>query len=373
MLLHDRLRLFFNHWLRLFFNDRLRLLNNRCCRFLLNNSRCGFFLNNSRCRLFLNSSRCGFFLNYGFGSRLRRLFVLNVHDAALRSLLLCRLRFFLEEGVRRVLVAVLLLVEVVLRLLRLAFVRLGHGHLWYLQQILRSYLQRSKVLLVELGVVGVAELLAEHRQIDVADNDLSALAHELHQQLLLLQLAGVLQRLVVVAESLHEHTVQTVYLLNLYVEVAHHVRREVVACQLEQHSVGVYRVGLVSYHIYERGVAVVRELAHSRRVVLVEHLRTAFPNVLEVELAALQTSALVHALHNHACHLCHGALRILLHHRVQVFDAALIVAVVQLAQSADEEELVAVGSQRESMFGDSHIGAHLLVASRLERVVGRSV
>ena len=297
------------------------------------------------------------------------MFLLDVHHATLSRRLFRRLRLFVEECVRSVLVVRRLLLEVVALLCRILLVWLNDWFFRNVEQILRCYLKRSEVLLVELGVVGVAELLAEQRQVHVADYYLSTLAHELHQLLLLLQLACVLQCLVVVAETLHEHTVQSVHLLHLYVEVAHHERCEVVAGQLEEHTVGVYRVGLVRNHVYERSVAVVRELAHRRRVAFVEHLRASLPDVLEVELAALQLSSLVHALHYHACHYGYRALRILLHHRVQIVDTALVVAVVQLAESADEEELVAVGTQREPLFRHADIAAHLLIARRLERIV----
>ena len=69
---------------------------------------------------------------------------------------------------------------------RLLFVWFNDWFFRNVEQILRCYLKRSEVLLVEFGVVGVAELLAEQRQVHVADYYLSTLAHELHQLLLLL-------------------------------------------------------------------------------------------------------------------------------------------------------------------------------------------
>ena len=157
------------------------------------------------------------------------------------------------------------------------------------------------------------------------------------------------------------------------VEIAHEEAGEVILCKLEEQSVFVRRVRLVGYHECESGKSFVRQFAYSCRVVVGQHLRTSFPNIVKVELTALETLSFADALHYHARHLSHSALRPFLHHRVHILKTTLSVALVKLRQSAYKDKLVAVGAERESAVGYAHIATHLRVTSCLEGIVRRGI
>ena len=87
----------------------------------------------------------------------------------------------------------------------------------------------------------------------------------------------------------------------------------------------------------------------------------------------MQLTACFHAIHYHAGHLADTATGIVYYHIVHVLEATVGVAVVQAAQSTDEDELVAVGTQRESGLRNMGIAEHLLVTVGLEGFVGSGI
>ena len=188
-----------------------------------------------------------------------------------------------------------------------------------------------------------------------------------------MELPCILQRLVVVAESLHNHAVDAGGILYLYVEIAHHVAGEVVSCQLEQHLVFIHGIGFVGYHEHEVGIAFGRELASIDAVAVVEHRRTAFPDVAQIEVTTAQTPARLHSLHYHSRHFADFTLRIFLHDGLHIGKASVGVAFIKLAQSAHKDEPVAVGSQRETGLGNVYIALHLAVSRRLEGFVSAGI
>ena len=158
-----------------------------------------------------------------------------------------------------------------------------------------------------------------------------------------------------------------------YVEVAHQIAREVVTGYVEQQSVLVDRVGSIDSHVYERSVALVRQLSGCDRVAVGKHGSTTLPYIVNVKLAAIESSTLAHSLNNHACEWCYTALRILLHHGAHIFNASCGIAVVQLGQSADEDELVAVGTEGKPTARNLHACHDFVVATCLEGIVCSSV
>ena len=159
------------------------------------------------------------------------------------------------------------------------------------------------------------------------------------------------------------------YVLDSNVEVANQIAREVITGYIEQQTVLVDRVGSVDRHVDERSVALSRQLSGCNRVAVGKHGGTSLPHIVDVELAAIQLAAFAHALYYHSSERSHTALGILLHHGTHIFKTSCGIAVVQLGQSADEDELVAVGSEGETAGRKLHTSLHLIVASSLESVV----
>ena len=218
------------------------------------------------------------------------------------------------------------------------------------KQLVGANLERCEVLVVELVVVVVAELLAEQRQIGLADDDGAALSEQSYDALLLVEGTGILQCFVVVSESGYLHEVQSAVFFDVDVEVAHHVVGEVVFCQLIEQLVFVERVGLVGNHEDEVDIAVGRELARGNGVAVGQDGGATFPDTAEVELAALQSAACLYSVDYHACQSADVALRVFLDDGRHVLKTAVGIARVELAHAIDEDEIVAVGSQGESVF-----------------------
>ena len=99
------------------------------------------------------------------------------------------------------------------------------------------------MLLVELVVIVVAVLRSEQFDVAVADDYGAPFLCKLHHLLVLVELACILQSLVVVSESAHHHAVHAVEFVDDDIEVAHDEVREVEARKLEEQLVLVERVG----------------------------------------------------------------------------------------------------------------------------------
>ena len=229
------------------------------------------------------------------------------------------------------------------------------------------------MLIVELLIVLITELLTEQRQVLLADNDGSALPQSFYDVLLLIELAGVLQSLVEITEARYLHATEPLDILDLDVEVAHHVAREVVACQLEEQLVLVHRVGLVGNHEDEVGIRVGRQLACGNGIAVAQHDTSAAPHITQVEFSTMQAATFFHTIDNHSRHLCQLALWELLNQQFHVGQTSIAITVVEFAQSADEDELVAVCSQWETGFRNVDVASYLTEAVGLEGVVGGSI
>ena len=101
-----------------------------------------------------------------------------------------------------------------------------------------------------------------------------------------MQLAGVLQSLVVVAESAHPHLSERTDGFEGDVEVAHQIMGEVVTGQEEEQLVFVERIGWVGDEEDEGGDAVGREMACGSAVDRGGGQGSALPDVTHVEPSA---------------------------------------------------------------------------------------
>ena len=84
----------------------------------------------------------------------------------------------------------------------------------------------------------------------------------------------------------------------------------------------------------------------------------------------MKRSAFFHTVDDHTCHGADIALGIVLHHFVHVLKTALAVAIVEHAQPADEDELVAVGSEWEPCLGNLGVGLCFRKSIAFESIVG---
>ena len=241
------------------------------------------------------------------------------------------------------------------------------------EQVFGAHLQWGEMLGVELLIVIIAELLAQEFHVVAADEDDACFPCQPHDVGLTLHLAGILVRLVEIAETREFHQMDAVGIFDFDIEVAHHERGEVEARHLEEQLILIERVGRVGDDKEEIFVAVGHESAGSDGVAVVEHGGTAAPHIAQVEFATMQLTACFHSIHYHAGHLADTATGIVFHHIVHVLETAVGVAVVQAAQSTDEDELVAVGTQRESGLRNMSVAEHFLVTVGLEGFVGSGI
>ena len=205
------------------------------------------------------------------------------------------------------------------------------------------------MLLVELFVIVVAVLLAEQFQVLVTDdNDTRTPLQQAGDVLLLIECAGILQGLVVVAETGQAHPAQSLDILEFHVEIAHQIVGEVEACHLEQQLVLVDGVGLVGNDKQEVGIALRLEHTGSNGIAVAEHIAAALPHIAHVELTATKLTALLDAVDNHAGHGTHRTRGVFLHHGLHVVETSLAVAHVEFAKTSNEDELIAVGAQLET-------------------------
>ena len=117
-------------------------------------------------------------------------------------------------------------------------------------------------------------------------------------------------------------------------------------------------------------VAVCHKGARGDGVAVAQHHGAAAPYIAQIKLPSAQLLASLHAVDYHACHLTDAAVGIVLHHIVHIFQASVSIVVVETAQTADEDELVAVGTQRESGFRHMCIAEDFFISACLEGVVG---
>ena len=198
------------------------------------------------------------------------------------------------------------------------------------------------MLLVERIVVVVAEVGAQELQVLGADEDGAARLCQPCDGGIAVELTGILQHLVVAVEAADAHASQSVDVLDLDVEVARYETGEVEARHLEEELVLVDGVGLIGKHEDEVDIALDLELTGSDGVAVAHDDGAPRPHVAHVEASAMEAPSGLHAVDDHACHAAHLALGELFHHLFHIFQAAVAVAGVELAQSADEDELVAV-------------------------------
>ena len=197
--------------------------------------------------------------------------------------------------------------------------------------------------------------------------------HQLAQLGLLEEHARILPCLVVVAESFHLHAVQSVHILYLEVEVTHQEVGEVIAGQFEEQLVLADAVGLVGNHEDEGYVVLGTQFHGGYRVAVAHHDGPSAPHVAHVELSSAQLSSALHSVDDHAGQFADAALREFLHHLLHVSQASVAVAVVQLAQSAYEDELVAVGTHGEPASRQLGIADGLVQSVGFEGLVGGGV
>ena len=178
---------------------------------------------------------------------------------------------------------------------------------------------------------------------------------------MLVDVVGILARFVVIAESLYLHAVQTILLVNDEVEITHEIGGEIILRHLEEQLVLVYRIGNVGEHEDERLVALDAEYLGFGFDIIIEYSVAARPYIAQVECAALELSAGFHSVENHSCHLAESAVRIFLYHLLHIIETCLDITLVELGESADKEELVAVGSFRIALVRDSPVVYHLII------------
>ena len=159
----------------------------------------------------------------------------------------------------------------------------------------------------------------------------------------------------------------------LDVKVTHDETGEVKPCHLVEQLVFVHGVGLVGHHEDELIVTLGNEHPGGDGVAVLQHLTAPRPYIAHVKASSMQPASGLHTINDHTCHGTDLALRIMGHHLLHIVKTTLAVAVVQLTQSSDKEELVAMGTQGETAGGKGCIGTHLLQTVGLEGSIGSGI
>ena len=236
-----------------------------------------------------------------------------------------------------------------------------------------AYLQWCKVLLKEGFVFVVAVACAQHLQVVLTDDDAAASLQLVSHFLGAVQLACILQCLIIAQEACHHHAVDAIVLVDVQVEVAHQEVGEVVFGKFKQHLMCVDRVGLVCQHKDEACVALNGESIGTYRVGGGTLCASSAPHIAKVKASAVESASLLHTLDNHTRQFAHLTLWIFLYHRLQFVDTLFGIAFVEQCKSLHQQELVAVGTQGESLFRNGAVAFHLIVSSFVERLVGGGI
>ena len=186
------------------------------------------------------------------------------------------------------------------------------------------------------------------------------------------QLPRILQGLVVVQETADTHPMQPVVLIEHNVEVTHQEIREVITGHLKQQLILIDGVGLVGKDEHEVLVALSTEFYNCGRVGTKCDV-SARPDVTDVELAAVQPTAILHTFHNHARQLADLAVGVFLNDCFEALDTAIAVAFVQHAETLDKQKFRAVLTQGETISRDAGVSFHDVVSVGLKGFVGGSI
>ena len=204
------------------------------------------------------------------------------------------------------------------------------------------------MLFVELVVIIIAELRAEKFKVGVTDDKGARLCREPTYGSIATDLACVLQCFVVTEETANAHTVESTLLFQHNIEVSYDEVGEIKSRKFEKQLILIDRIRRIHEQEREIDVAFGHELTRSDRVAVVKHYGAPFPHVAYVKLAAIQLAPGFHSVDYHSGQLAHVAFGIFAHYFLHVGKTSLAVAAVELAQSADKYELIAVCPHREA-------------------------
>ena len=225
-----------------------------------------------------------------------------------------------------------------------------------------------ELLILLVGMAGTQEL-----QVRLADDVGTYIAQQTLDGGLLVYGVGVLAGFVITVETTNLHAMQSLQVLDIDIEIACHVGGKVVLRHLEEQLVLVGLVRIVGKEEHEAGIAFRAISLLPGGIPVVELYASAGPYVVEVEFAPIESSAGIHAVDDHTCHLAQTAVGILADHFLEVCQAALDIAVVQLAEAADEEEFITVCPIREAVPGYLGVPFHLVIFPVPESLIGERV
>ena len=237
------------------------------------------------------------------------------------------------------------------------------------QQLFLTHLHRYEGLFVELFIFVVTEPRTNQCQVFLADNQTVTRFQPVCHRVVSIELTGILQGLVVTQESTDAHAMQTVILVEHNVEVAHQEIGEIIARQLIQQLVFVHRVGLIGQHKHKIVLALCTQFDDARRVGCERNVAPR-PHIADIKLTSMQPAPLLHSFDNHTCQFTHLARGVFLYHLLQALHATVAIAIVQLAQSVDEEEFSPVLTQGEALCRELGVDSHLLMTICLKGLIG---
>ena len=203
--------------------------------------------------------------------------------------------------------------------------------------------------MIEDVVVVIAIDRSQQGQVLVADDDSPASCQSLCHLQIGRELMGILQCLVIAAESAHHHSADSPIRIDIDVEVAHQIAGEVVFRNIVEQLVLIHAVRRVGKHERIVGVKLRTERVDGSGIAWMFQVLSLSPDVVGCHPAALQSSALLHALYYLSCHITHLALGIILYYLAHSGHTAVGLLVVEVTQSLDKQELRAVLTCWESL------------------------
>ncbi len=225
------------------------------------------------------------------------------------------------------------------------------------------------MFLIELVVFRITVLRAKQFQIGITDNYHLTLLCKRHQNFVGIELSCILKSLIITSEAAYFHTTDTVKIIYLYIKITHDVIGKIIAGKFKKQFVLIDGIRRISYYEREIRIPFGDKYSCVDRITIVENHRAMIPNAADIKLAAMKPTPSLHAIDNHTCHLTDTTLRILAHHFLHIINTTLTVAIVKFTQATDENEFVAVCTQRETGSGKLHIGIHLIEPVSLECIV----
>ena len=131
--------------------------------------------------------------------------------------------------------------------------------------------------------------------------------------LLLQEQTRILASLIKIPESIDNHMVHTIRVLDADIEITNEEIGEVISCHLEEQTVFVKRIRSIGKEKSEFRISVFRQSCLCYAITFIEGNISPVPHIGEIKASTSQLATSLHTIYYHSSHLADLTLRILLH------------------------------------------------------------